>query len=281
MRDLRATTSVLLLSLSACGRQLVEFGHDRSDGGGADAPTVTATYPLNGAAAVALDVAVSATFSARMDPTTLDPTTFAVLDGATPVTGAVVLDTSAHTAIFTPSAALSSDRTYTATLSTRIRDVAHESLAVDYIFGFTTGRFGVVESAAVGEAVPVPDYTLSVAGLELLTDANDVVQSATGTAVLTAGSVTGQAYALSMAVELSAYSVIEAEYAVLPHQALVERSPATHPATLALPAVDFLLDQADLTTPRVRTLIVSNSRSGVRSYQLFAITFNAAPRLRY
>jgi hypothetical protein len=44
--------------------------------------------------------------------------------------------------------------------------------------------------------------------------------------------------------------------------------------TASIAAADFALVGDDLTTPQVRTLIVVNLSNGVRSYQVFEITFN-------
>ena len=53
-------------------------------------------------------------------------------------------------------------------------------------------RFSVVVATVTAAAVPAPDYTLDVNGLLVLTDIDDVVQSVSGTAGLTAGGVAGQ-----------------------------------------------------------------------------------------
>lgn len=128
-----------------------------------------------------------------------------------------------------------------------------------------TADYAVVVSSVTAEAVPAPDYTIDVAGIEVLTDINNVVQSATGTAALTAGSVTGQTYLVVEASGLTTYADIDTAYLAGTPEAL----------TLAIPAADFTLVGEDLTTPAVRTLIVANTSEGVRSYEAFEIVFNA------
>jgi len=108
-------------------------------------------------------------------------------------------------------------------------------------------------------------------------DALDIVQSAAGTAILTAGFVTGQTYVVSLEPGLDTYAEIDAAYGTTPEPLGASAPPAT-PTTATLPVSAFALVQADLTTAPLRTLIVANDESGVRSYQVFAITFNPAVR---
>lgn len=77
-------------------------------------PIVTATSPLDGAMDVALETAVSVTFSNPMDPAT----TFGVVDGASNVvTGTFAYDDVAQTVTFTPDAALAPATTYSVTIA--------------------------------------------------------------------------------------------------------------------------------------------------------------------
>jgi hypothetical protein len=124
----------------------------------------------------------------------------------------------------------------------------------------------VVTSAATSVSVPAPDYTLNVDGLALMTDVNDVVQSATGTADLTAVSVAAQTYVVVNAAGLFTYAAINTAYLA-----------GSAAFTANVPAVNFALVGTDLTGQQVRTLIVANTSNGVRAYQAFQVTFFAAP----
>lgn len=129
--------------------------------------------------------------------------------------------------------------------------------------------YAVVEATVTAESVPAPDYGLDVGGLELLVDINDVVQTATGTAVLSAGlgsGQTGQTYVLLDVAGLTTYAEIDNAY--------LTGAPAALPASF--PALDFALVGEDLTTAQVRTLIIANIEDGVASYQSFQITFAMA-----
>jgi hypothetical protein len=134
----------------------------------------------------------------------------------------------------------------------------------------STAGFAVVSSTATAQSVAAPDYALDVSGLALLTDVNDVVVSAIGSAALTSGSVTGQTYVVvdenSMST-LDTYAELDAAYLAGTAAAL----------TATIPAMAFTLAGDDLTTSQIRTLIIANTSHGVASYQALAITFIKAP----
>lgn len=81
-------------------------------------PTLTSTFPMNIATGVALNQAISGTFSEAMNPLTISTTTFTVMGpGATPVIGTVSYDAINFIATFTPTANLLANTQYTATIS--------------------------------------------------------------------------------------------------------------------------------------------------------------------
>ena len=92
-------------------------------------PTITSTIPLNGATAVAINQAVTVTFSEPMDPATLNSTTFTLSGpGGTPVAGTVTYAAIAKTATFTPNASLDPNEIYTAAVTTGATDLAGNPL---------------------------------------------------------------------------------------------------------------------------------------------------------
>lgn len=96
-------------------------------------PTVFATSPLNNATNVAVSSAITATFSEAMDATTISTGTFTISGVAGTVTY------SGFTATFTPSAALEPSTTYTATITTGVKDVDGSAMKENYTWSFTTG----------------------------------------------------------------------------------------------------------------------------------------------
>jgi hypothetical protein len=132
--------------------------------GSVSAPKVNSTLPLNLATGVALNSAVSATFSEAMDPLKITSSTFTVMNGTTLVAGAVTY--TGLVATFTPTANLLSGTTYTARITSGAQNPAGISLANDYVWTFNTistlgplgvdlktvGHFGIIAGVGVTNA---------------------------------------------------------------------------------------------------------------------------------
>ena len=94
---------------------------------------------------MAVNTAISATFSEAMNPATITAATFTLTGpGATPVAGTVTY--AGTTATFTPTAVLATSTLYTATITTGAKDPAGAPLAANFVWTFTTappadGRF--------------------------------------------------------------------------------------------------------------------------------------------
>lgn len=130
--------------------------------------------------------------------------------------------------------------------------------------GSNTATFTVQTATVSAQSVDASDYTLDVSVLLVQTDINDVAQSASGTAELTAVSVTGTSYVIVDASGLDTYAELDAAYLGATSASL----------TTSIAASAFSLVGDDLTTPQTRTLIIANISNGVRAYQAFEITFN-------
>jgi uncharacterized repeat protein (TIGR02543 family) len=101
------------------------------------APTVISTDPLSLATNVALNKVVTANFSVAMDPLTITAANFKLMDGLIPVAGVVTY--SGTTATFTPSAPLTIGKTYTATITNSVKNVAGTAMLNNYVWAFSTG----------------------------------------------------------------------------------------------------------------------------------------------
>lgn len=98
--------------------------------------SVTATVPANGATGVSATTTVSATFNNPLNASTINASTFTVKAGATTVSGSYSV--SNNIATFTPGSPLASLTTYTATLTTGVRDGNGSALAANFTWTFTT-----------------------------------------------------------------------------------------------------------------------------------------------
>ena len=110
-------------------------------------PSVTSTIPAAGIG-VFVNRKITATFSKDMDGSTITPTSFSVA-GPTPVSGTVTY--LRRTAVFKPSSSLAPNATYTATITTDVKDLAGNALQAN-TWSFATGA-----SADLTAPAPVVD----------------------------------------------------------------------------------------------------------------------------
>lgn len=103
------------------------------------APTVSGTVNANGATNVPVNSKVGATFSEAMDPASITPATFFLMQGAAIVPGSVSY--AGVSAVLVPTATLAPNTSYTATVkggAGGARDVAGTPMANDFSWSWTT-----------------------------------------------------------------------------------------------------------------------------------------------
>jgi len=99
-------------------------------------PTVSVTSPVNNETNVEVERVITVTFSEAMDPDSIKTSTFLVNDGNKNIGGPVSY--SGTTATFTPSGNLNYSTTYTATITTGVKDAAGNAMTANYTWSFTT-----------------------------------------------------------------------------------------------------------------------------------------------
>lgn len=138
--------------------------------------------------------------------------------------------------------------------------------------GDVGSSWATVEGSTQTILVPAPDYTINMVsgGFSFKSDALKVVQATSGNVVLTAGTTTGSAYVVDNGTlsNVPTYASVAAAYQLGSEHALGGGNPQ-------VPAAHFNLNGVNLTSPVVRTLIVSRTVNGVKAYQLFKITFKS------
>jgi hypothetical protein len=118
-------------------------------------PTVIATVPVNGATAVPINQALTATFSEAMNPATINSATFLLtVKGGASVSGVVTYVAAGSIATFTPDASLAPDTVYTATITTGATALDGAALAQDYPWSFTTAALPIVIPPTVISTIP-------------------------------------------------------------------------------------------------------------------------------
>lgn len=144
-------TSILLLVagllLQSCGGG----GGGGSTSGGTGAtpgdttkPVVVSTNPSNFGTGIPVNAVITATFSEAVDSST-PASAFTLAQGSAPVAGTVAF--TGGTATFTPAARLGNSLTYTATLSTSVRDLAGNTLASPFTWSFITSDCNAITLA--------------------------------------------------------------------------------------------------------------------------------------
>jgi len=109
-------------------------------GAGSDstAPTVSSTSPVDLVTDVPVNAAITATFSEVMDATTINTSTFKLLEDGVEIAGTVsYISTPSSTATFTPAHDLDEAKVFTARITTGAKDAAGNSLAL-FEWTFTT-----------------------------------------------------------------------------------------------------------------------------------------------
>jgi hypothetical protein len=155
-------------------------------GGNADttAPTVVSTIPVKLATGVALNSSVNAIFSEVMSAATITNTTYIVTEGTTTVPGAVTYF--GKTATFKSTLDLASSTTYTATITTGVKDLAGNALAANKVWSFTTGTTTDSTPPLVSSTSPTHGAT----GVQLNSSISAIFNEAVSAATVTAGSFT-------------------------------------------------------------------------------------------
>jgi len=98
------------------------------------APEILYSNPVNGETGVAITMTISAAFSEAMNSSTINTSTFTVSG----ITGTVTYDPDSKSAVFTPSAPLSYDTLYTATITADVTSLEGYNMASDYVWSFKT-----------------------------------------------------------------------------------------------------------------------------------------------
>jgi myo-inositol-hexaphosphate 3-phosphohydrolase len=162
-------------------------------------PTVGSIAPAAGATSVAVGSSVQATFSESMDAATITTATFtlAPTSGGAPVSAVVGYDDATRTATLDPSADLSPGTSYTATVTTGVKDRSGNALAAARTWSFTTAT-GTVSGAIKRESTSTVVNTTATSAVTVTTpagtDAADVLVSClalNGGAVASSGAPPG------------------------------------------------------------------------------------------
>jgi hypothetical protein len=116
------------------------------------APAISSVAPGNNTGSVSKNVVITVTFSENMDPATFSTSTFTLKQGTTIISGTVTC--SANVATFTPASSLGTGITYTATITSGVKDATGNAIATPYSWSFSTASVTAGLSFA-NDVVPV------------------------------------------------------------------------------------------------------------------------------
>jgi len=112
-------------------------------------PIVESTNPADLATGVSLDKIITVTFNEKMNPSTITPTSFTIIEaakssstlkyGAAEISGALTYDATNHMMSFVPTNILKINTTYTGRVASSVKDLMGNALQKDYVWTFTTG----------------------------------------------------------------------------------------------------------------------------------------------
>jgi methionine-rich copper-binding protein CopC len=151
-------------------------------------PQVISTNPADSATGVAVDGAISAIFNEPVDSTTLTAATFTVALGSVPVAG--IISYSGSTVTFSPTINLARKATYTATLTTGVRDAAHSAMISNYVWTFTTGNGPDIIPPNVTETDPTNMATGVALNKRIAVAFSEVLDSLSATSSFTLNNTT-------------------------------------------------------------------------------------------
>jgi hypothetical protein len=148
MNKLGCAFSLLLAAAlaSGCGNDTVDFttsssgdtGSSTSTGSMGLVPSVASVTPTDKTTAVPTGSLITATFSAAMDPESINSLTFTLTKAGTAVLGTVTYDSG--TATFKPTAKLATDADYVATITAKAQSAAGTPLGKDFSWSFKAGQ---------------------------------------------------------------------------------------------------------------------------------------------
>ena len=200
MKVLQMIAVIMIVSMLSCKKD--------STGGG---PKVVSVDPGSSQTGVARNKEIEFTFNEAMDPSTINNSTFTVMQGSTVVPGTVVY--SGTKATFTPTAVLAPGTSYTATITTGAKNLAGTSISSNAVLNFTTGgsssTLTVVDLGAAGNYVIVAKTAINNSSTSAVTGDLGLSPAATSyitgfaltnaTGYATSILVTGKIYAADMA----------------------------------------------------------------------------------
>jgi hypothetical protein len=157
--------------------------NDEGAGAGAPAdktaPTVSSTNPIHTAIGVPINMNVTAIFSEPVASASCTSTTFTLMHLTTPVLGAVTCVDKNAIFRLAPASSLTASTQYTATITTGVKDLAGNALAVNKTWSFTTGTTADTTPPTVSATDPADMATNVVVNRNITATFSEAIDSTT------------------------------------------------------------------------------------------------------
>jgi hypothetical protein len=248
--------------------------------------------PINLATGVPINQALTATFSAAMDPDTINSATFLlkVTTGGATVNGVITYVSAGSVATFVPNAPLTPNTNYTATITTGatgVTDLAGATLAANYVWTFTTAPVPLTSAPTVLSTIPLNAATNVPLNQVVSATFSMAMTPATITAISPATfTLTGPG--ATPVAGLVAYAAIGNTLMFLPSASLLANTTYTATITTAAEnlagtplAVNYVWTFQTGSTvsaipPQLVTTVPANAATGVALNQAVSVTFSEA-----
>ncbi len=195
-------------------------------------PAIVEVNPPHGTSDVSRNTVLTARFSNRIDPSTVEGTTFTVASGDTPIVGTINLDGSGLFATFKPDSALPAGANITGNLSTGIKGINGSPLAEARSWTFGTIASEAVVRPFVSSVFPSADSVDIATGVVITANFSTPVASSTMTAARFTVS-SGTTRLGGILVINDAGTIVRMERLALPENSVITVSIATEVADLA------------------------------------------------
>jgi hypothetical protein len=122
---------------------------------------VSSTTPVSGASGVSVSSAVFTTFNVAIDTSSLNTSAFTITGPSGLVTGTVSYNAATNSAVFTPTVNLAYAATYTANVTTGVKNLSGNPLASNYSWNFTTASNSGGVTPPTTTTTPAPSIITS------------------------------------------------------------------------------------------------------------------------
>jgi hypothetical protein len=237
--------------------------------GGAVAPIVISTNPLNNAVNVPLNQTITAVFSAQMDPLSLNNSSVILKHGTNAISGTVT--TLGNVCTFKPNVKLTEGLLYSVTITNGAKDLSGKSLANNFNWKFTCvsiPKITKVDPSNLAQSVELNKIINATFNMPMKSSTlnNSTVLLKDGAAILTCGiGYSGNSLSIAPLVELSPSK----EYTVIV---------TTGAESLAgIPMEDdyiWTFKTGIIKAPYVLSTVPTNNKLNVSLDELITVTFN-------